>query len=593
MRPVTLLGCSLLIALTACSQLATDPTQEPADLTLAIAHINDHHSNLAAKQQISLRIAGEFTDVEVGGFPRVASKIARLQQRHPDLLKLHAGDAITGDLYYSLFQGDADAHLMREICFDAFTIGNHEFDDGDAHLAEFIRNLQDEQCQTPVLSANVRPEVGTPLAPNHDWELFKPYVIHEIAGHQVAVIGLTIAQKTRQSSQPLPSTAFLDELETARYYIDKLQQQGIGKIVLLTHYGYVNDILLAQRLPEVDVIVGGDSHSLLGDFAQVGLTADGDYPTMVTNLDGDPVCIVQGKDYAQVVGELVVHFSGDKVERCEGRPHLLLGDNFNRNGKLLTGTERTDVLSYIAASDVLSLVEPEPMLQQLLEGYSTRIDELAAQRIAYIPERLCRMDPGEAREASCGDAMQSDLHYLVSKAFLSQSRHADIALQNAGGVRTDLPAGELSIAQVYQLLPFSNTLIHLHMQGHEIKQVLEDAIEYSITPGASTGGYPHGAGIRFTVDMTQPVNHRVSALKVQRNGQWLPLQMDESYIVVTNSFIASGQDGWATFGKVMASDRYQDTYINYAQAFIDFAREQKVLSRPDPSLHSTQRIIQP
>ncbi|MEE2000592.1 5'-nucleotidase C-terminal domain-containing protein [Alkalimonas sp. MEB108] len=593
MRHTTLLGCTLLFALTGCSQSTLHHEQESTDLTLAIAHINDHHSNLAAKQQISLRIAGEFTDVEVGGFPRVATKMARLQQRHPDLLKLHAGDAITGDLYYSLFQGDADAHLMREICFDAFTIGNHEFDDGDAHLAGFIRNLQDEQCQIPVLSANVRPEVGTPLAPNHDWELFQPYVIHDIAGHQVAIIGLTIAQKTRQSSQPLPSTHFLDELETARYYIDKLQQQGIGKIVLLTHYGYVNDILLAQRLPGVDVIVGGDSHSLLGDFAQVGLTADGDYPTMVTNLDGDPVCIVQGKDYAQVVGELVVHFRGDIVERCEGRPHLLVGDNFNRNGELLTGTERAEVLHYITTSDVLSLVEPEPKLQQLLEDYSTRIDELSAQRIAYIPERLCRMDPGEVREESCGDASQSDLHYVVSKAFLNQSRHADIALQNAGGVRTDLPAGELSIAQVYQLLPFSNTLIHLQMHGHEIRQVLEDAIEYSITPGASTGGYPHGAGIRFTVDMTKPVNQRVSALEVQRNGSWQPLLMDESYIVVTNSFIASGQDGWTTFGKVMASERYQDTYINYAQAFIDFAREQQVLIRPDPSLHSTQRIILP
>ncbi|MEN3159633.1 5'-nucleotidase C-terminal domain-containing protein [Alkalimonas sp. NCh-2] len=568
-------------------------TQVSSDLTLAIAHINDHHSNLAAKQQISLRIAGDFIDVEVGGFPRVASKIAQLQQRHPDLLTLHAGDAITGDLYYSLFQGDADAHLMREICFDAFTIGNHEFDDGDAHLATFIRNLHDEQCQTPVLSANIRPEVGTPLAPNHDWELFQPYVIHEIGGHQVAIIGLTIAKKTRQSSQPLPSTAFLDELETARYYIDKLQQRGIGKIVLLTHYGYVNDILLAQRLPGVDVIVGGDSHSLLGDFAQVGLTADGEYPTVVTNLDGAPVCIVQGKDYAQVVGELLVHFKGDAVERCEGRPHLLVGDNFNRNGEPLTEAERTKVLDYIAGSDVLSLVAPEPKLQFLLEGYSTRIEELSAQRIAFIPERLCRMDPGEAREESCGDANQSDLHYVVSKAFLNQSRHADIALQNAGGVRTDLPAGELSIAQVYQLLPFSNTLIHLHMHGHEIKQVLEEAIDYSITPGASSGGYPHGAGIRFSVDLTKPVNQRVSALEVQRHGEWQPLNMDESYIVVTNSFIASGQDGWATFGKVMAAERYQDTYINYAQAFIDFAREQQLLSRPDPSLHSTQRIILP
>ena len=581
-----------LCLLTACSGRIQQQTPE-ADFTLAIAHINDHHSNLAAKQQISLRLAGDFIDVEVGGFPRVAAKISKLEQQHEHLLKLHAGDAITGDLYYSLFQGDADAHMMREVCFDAFVIGNHEFDDGDAHLARFLTALQSDDCRTPVLSANIQPEIGTPLAKTQHWELFRPYVIHQVGEHKVGIIGLTIATKTKQSSQPLPSTLFLNEVDTARFYIEKLRQQGIGKIVLLTHYGYDNDIALAQQLPEVDVIVGGDSHSLLGDFAEVGLTPDGEYPTVVSNLDGDPVCIVQGKDYSQVVGELMVHFSGDIVSHCEGRPHLLVGTNFNLNNEALSDEHDQRVRAFIQQSNTLSLVEPDDKLQQLLESYSVRIDELAAETIAFIPDRLCRMDPGIAREQSCGDATQSDLHSVVSQAFLMQSRRADIALQNGGGVRTDLPAGELSIAQVYQLLPFSNTLIHLEMTGAEIKQVLEDAIDYSQTPGGSLGGYPHGAGIRFDVDLTAAVNERVSQLEVMHQGQWQPMDLTQHYIVVTNSFIASGQDGWATFADVLASGRFQDTYINYAQAFIDYARQKQILSRPDKSMHSTRDIRLP
>lgn len=581
-----LIGTCLL---TACGSTVEQQSYEH-DFTLAIAHINDHHSNLSAKQQISLRLAGEFTDVEVGGFPRVAAKIASLEQQHQHFLKLHAGDAITGDLYYSLFQGDADAHFMREVCFDAFVIGNHEFDDGDAHLANFLRTLRDDDCRTPVISANIQPEIGTPLAENELWELFSPYVIHQLGEHQVGIIGLTVAQKTKQSSQPLASTVLHDEVDTARFYIEELRQLGIGKIVLLTHYGYDNDIALAQQLPEVDVIVGGDSHSLLGNFTEVGLTSDGDYPTMVTNLDGDPVCIVQGKDYSQVVGELIVHFSGDKVAHCEGRPHLLVGSNFNRNGVAVSDEDTHEIQRFIKQSATLSLVKPEPRLQSLLESYSVRIDELAAQSIAMVPERLCRMDPGIAREQSCGEATQSDLHSVVSEAFLRQSRHADIALQNGGGVRTDIPAGELSIAQVYQLLPFSNTLFHLEMTGDEIKQVLEDAIGYSLTPGGSLGAYPHGAGIRFDVDLTAADNNRVSRLEVFQQGEWEPLRAEQSYIVVTNSFIASGQDGWATFADIVASGRYQDTYINYAQAFIDYVQQQKVLERPDPSRHSTRHI---
>ena len=106
-----------------------------------------------------MNIGGEKTRVRSGGFPAVISTFDKLSVGKSNILKLHAGDAITGDLLYTLFRGEADAALMNEVCFDAFALGNHEFDDGDAGFVTFLDFLNKGDCQTPILGANVIPKV--------------------------------------------------------------------------------------------------------------------------------------------------------------------------------------------------------------------------------------------------------------------------------------------------------------------------------------------------------------------------------------------------------------------------------------------------
>lgn len=117
---------------------ATTSTTPTAPSTLKILHINDHHSHLD-EEQMELSIdndQGQSTTYTVsrGGFARVAALIKQLETKTEPQLKLHAGDATTGDLYYTLSKGQADADLMNTVCFDAFTIGNHEFDGKDEGL---------------------------------------------------------------------------------------------------------------------------------------------------------------------------------------------------------------------------------------------------------------------------------------------------------------------------------------------------------------------------------------------------------------------------------------------------------------------------
>ncbi|RUO48788.1 bifunctional metallophosphatase/5'-nucleotidase [Pseudidiomarina aquimaris] len=554
-----------------CAQAPSDIPPAPFELT--VAHVNDHHSNLLPHAGTQLHVMGQDYEVETGGFARVVSQIAAIRAANANVLALHAGDAITGTLFYTIFNGEADAALMNQVCFDAFALGNHEFDNGDKGLKHFLDALAlTQDCRTEVLAANVEPQVGvSPLTPKTRWDSFKPYTIFSVGGEKVGLIGLDIAIKTKNSSQPDATTMFADELATAQYYIAELQQQGIEKIGLLTHIQYKNDLRLAEQLPAVDFIVGGDSHTLLGDYASYGLPTVGPYPMQVTNADGAPVCIAQAWQYSQVVGELKVSFAGDDVASCGGQPHLLVS---------------TDAPEAITRLEGFTAVAPDATAQKMLVTYQDSLDELTQTNIAEVAERLCMKRMGPMTLADCGIGRQSDVHAIVAEAFLASAPQADFALQNGGGVRTDLNAGALTIADAYRLLPFANTLVEVQITGAEVKQVLEQAVEYALSDSGSDGAYPHGAGIRFDVDISAANGERFSNLQVKTVSGWQPLQPEQSYTMITNSFLAGGADGWRLLGDLKQAGLVQDTYVNYAQSFVDWARKIKTIKRPTE--HSTQ-----
>lgn len=566
---------------------------------LTIAHINDHHSHLQA-EDTSMEFNGKSTDVELGGFPRVVSKIKEISQTGKNVVKIHAGDAMTGDLYYTLFKGEADAALMNNVCFDAFALGNHEFDEGDAGLKGFLDYLQDTTCDTPVLAANVLPQIGTPLAPVNQDDYISPYTIKTIGGEQVGLIGIDIKSKTQNSSSPLPTTQFFDEVETAQKYIDELTALGVNKIVLVTHYQYLNDLAMAGQLSGADVIIGGDSHTLLGDFEQYDLNPSGDYPTMSFDKDGNRVCVAHAWQYSYLVGELNVTFNGaGEVTSCSGTPHLLLGDSFQREKEELTGTDLAEVEALIAADPQLSIVEPDAAAAALLAGYSDQVDTMKQQVIGTATEDLClERIPGQGRSQICDvtDTADhgSDISNIVAKAFREMSLTSDIAIQNGGGVRVDIAAGNITLGDAYLLLPFANTLVELSMTGQQIIDVLEDAYDYALDPDGSSGAYPYASGLRWDLDGTQPKGSRFSSVEVQLKGEatWSPISLTTTYKVVTNNYIAGGKDGYLTFGNLPEAAKV-DTYLDYAQSFVDYAEIQGSLSKLPVEEYSTQSYTPP
>lgn len=574
----------------------SDATAEPGgDLSITIAHINDHHSHLQpGSGSADLGTEGGEFDYELGGFPRVAAQIAEIEASADNVVKIHAGDAITGTLFYTLFGGEADAALMNDVCFDMFELGNHEFDATDSALVTFLDYLNDsaDDCSTVTLAANVVPAQGTPLLPTPPVRYLQPYHVMEFGGQRVGFIGLDIAGKTTMSSPPLSTTTFLDEAETAQRYVDELQSLGVENIVLVTHYQYANDLALAEAVTGIDAIVGGDSHTLLGDFSAFGMESSGDYPTMTTNADGEPVCVVQAWQYAAIVGELHLDFADGTLAGCDGTPHLLVG-NFSRTDDAdvttpIEGDELVAIETAIEAIPTVSIIDPDPDSQAILDTFAVQTDALAAEVIGTTAEPLClnRM-PGDtysegicdqnqvAASGAAADVNGGFIQQIVTDAFLARAFRADIALQNAGGVRIAIPAGDISVATAYELLPFSNTLVELDLTGDEIVQSLEEAVAYFVdSPDGGGGSFPYGSAIRWDVDLSQPAGSRFSNIEVRGDdGTWAPIDLEATYVVVTNSFLATGGDGYVTFGAADAEGRVVDTGIDYAQGFIDWLIE--------------------
>lgn len=585
-----------------------EPTYKPLELN--IAHINDHHSQLDAFAATELTLDGVATQVELGGFARQTALFKSVAGTQ-NLLKIHAGDAVTGSLYYTFFKGAVDAQMMNTVCFDAFTPGNHEFDDGDGVLKGFLDELAKGTCKTSVVSSNVVPATGSPLAPTGGTPYLKPYVIKEVDGVKVGMIGITIAGKTVNSSRPLATTQFNDEVMSAQKAIDELKAQGIRHIVAITHQGYDADKALASRLTDVDVIIGGDSHSLLGDFQAVGITtSSGAYPTVITNKSGEPVCIGQAWEYSKAFGLMNVQFNeSGAVKSCGGKSMLLIGDQFKRKDaagawQTVPDAVRTTLMANLAANQPLvKVLRPDAAAVTTLQTYANQVNAEKAKPIGTATEALCLVRvPGESTNRSAGNAgcetgntlaRGSDAAQAVAEAFLFAAKRADFSLQNAGGVRVPVAAGGLSMNTAFTLLPFTNVLVEVELTGREVVAALEDAVANHLDLAQSNGSHPYAAGLRWDLDMSKPKGQRFANVQVRNKttGAWTAIDLAKTYVLVTNDFIASGKDGYTALGTAYNAGRYVNTYLLYTQSFVDYVLAKGTLARPARADYSHQRVV--
>jgi 5'-nucleotidase/UDP-sugar diphosphatase len=577
--------------------------QTTAAFELNILHVNDHHSHLneadfdVDPQYLSSTVDASALTVKYGGFPRLVSLSRSLEASVPNVLKLHAGDALVGTSLFSVYRGIADAEMMNAVCFDAFALGNHEFDDGDSGLADFITVFRNSTTcpNTPVLAANLVAGPESPLLPLQESGAIAPYIIQSFGDQRVGVIGIDIRNKTLLSSSPDEGTTLLDERETAIAQVAELTALGVNKIVLVTHIGLTFDLAWMAGIEGVDVVVGGDSHTLLGADVAPVFMARGEYPIVTTTArqtDGSIVCLVHAWEYGHLLGHLKVEFDDlGNVLSCGGSPIIPF--------EVDAAAPDSDIVkSYLMdLGEAFVEVAEDATAKAALQVYLDALEEKLGDVIANVPEDMCyERIPGEGRSLICTAESTAErggaVCNLVAQAFLAQTPQADVTIQNGGGCRSDIKAGNFTLEDAITLLPFSNTLVTLEITGAQIKIVLEEALENSLN-GGSTGAYPYAAGLRYDVDANKVQGSRISGLEVNirlAEASWSAIDADMLYTVVTNDFLAGGRDGYFEFGRI-AEELVVNTFTEYSQTFIDFAIREGTLLNPPVDEFSTQSFV--
>ena len=284
-----------------------------------------------------------------------------------------------------------------------------------------------------------------------------------------------------------------------------------------------------------------------------------------------------------------VKFDSDgNVKSCFGSPIV----PFYSSIAGLTEEQKSDLDAFLDGPFWKATEPAEDAAEDLAEVVDM-ISDLSNTVIATVPEDICfERIPGQGRSTVCAcsesETMGGGVCNVVAKAFLEVTPTASFALQNGGGCRTDIPSGDFTFGAAYSLLPFSNTLVTLDLTGQQVIDVLNEAFAFSADPTGSSGAYPYGSGIRWTVDYPTPgVTEMTVEVNPRLEGTWEAIDVDATYTLVTNSFIAAGRDGYATF---VSATNVVDTFTEYAQAFVDYAESVGVLEDLPADEYSTQAI---
>ncbi len=492
---------SLAFGLLTASIVALSSSAAFADYELNILHINDFHSRIESINKFDATCSEEEEGKNecFGGAARLKTAIdaRRAALSGKNVLVLNGGDNFQGSLFYTTYKGAAEADFVNLIGFDAMAVGNHEFDDGEEGFASFL-----DKVKLPVLSANVLTGDSSKLK-----DRIKPSVVLDVGGQKIGIVS-AVANDTEETSSPGPSVMIADDVSTITEAVQDLKAQGINKIIALTHVGYPRDIGAIAKIPDVDVVVGAHSHTLLSNTDP---KAEGPYPTMVDNPGGYKVPVVTARSYGKYLGDLVVTFDDNGVvKEAKGDP-ILVDSSFKPDEA--------------AAAKIKEMGAPIEELKKKVVGATTAAIDGTRE--------TCR-----AAECQMGD--------LVADAMLDRvkGQGMSMAITNGGGLRASIQQGDVTMGDVLTVLPFQNTLATFQLKGSDVRDALENGLA-KIEEGA--GRFPQVAGLKYSFDAAKPAGSRLVSVEVKEGEGFVALDPAKTYGVVTNDYTRRGGDGYDIF----------------------------------------------
>jgi 5'-nucleotidase len=553
---------------------------KPVKITLA--HINDTHSYFEPQSlQLQLNIECQSISpyVSNGGFSRIATRAKQLKatalQHNRDFIFVHAGDCFQGTLYFSLFKGKANSDMLNALGIDVMTIGNHELDMGNEPVAAFL-----DRIQFPLLAGNwdLSNEIKTKshhlsgrsnlFSYQADQQTAR-WMTRVVDGEPVAIFGVSL-DKMADISNVDPDTPFINAVETARNTVRAIQKSGINKIILVSHLGFDGDCALAKDVDDISLIIGGHSHTLLGDFSDLGLKKESEYGHQVNGT-----YIVQAGFHSQALGHCDIDFAADgSVSTFKGKNELLIGRRLCIDASLLTANDdeiHAKASLYLTQHENVVVCKKDPILQSLLQDkYIPRVRKLQNTVIAKLAEDMRHIRiPDRQGGSEIAPLVAESFAHMMNK----HGHRVDFAIHNAGGVRTSLHRGNISIGDIAgKLLPFAVPIGVYRIKGKYIAQALEGAINNAINNGVlgtGSGSYPYTYNLNFSYHAERPLGKRIAKLTIytEEDG-WNDIDHDMIYCGSSSAYTMKGKEGYEAL-TMMEGDGIV-TQHSMADCFIDF-----------------------
>ena len=391
------------------------------DVKLTILHTNDTHGHLLPFSYPDIVSADSMVSLvkvrrNIGGAARRATLVKRLKaETKHTTLTIDSGDICDGTPFSTEYHGDADIAAMNAIGYDFACPGNHEYNNTPAQVRKMVA-----EAKFPLLSANSTVK-GTKET------VYTPYVIKEIDGVKIAFFGLmTYDART----YPAAKEAFEMEkpIETARKLVPELKKQA-DLVIAVTHIGVEEDIELAAAVPEIDVIVGGHSHTLVPKPLLIP------HPTDLNPNSVHGTIVVQAHQWGGVLGKLNLTFHKEPNESWTVSKY---------DGELM------------------------PILPSLAE------DEHTAAVVAKYWEPI-RAKYGEVigkADADFTEIGDNQAEYNLVADAVREQTGADFDMENQGGVRAPIVRGVITYGDMVNVDPFGNTIVLFKATGRQIKAIL-------------------------------------------------------------------------------------------------------------------------
>lgn len=445
----------------------------PTEKKITIVSINDLHGALLSEGSND------------GGIVQIAGYIEELRRHNPNTIVIDVGDAFQGRAISNLFYGESVIDCYNAMGIDCLAVGNHEFDWG----VDVLKDLMD-RADFPFLSANVVYD-----------DLFEPYIVKNIDGVNIQIIGLTteltpeIVEKKR-----IEGFQFTDAGEA----IKNNYNESCDVVVIAGHMGVEDEnsegfIALKNSGVNADVFLGGHTHE-------------------GANWRYDNCTFMEAYAYGTAMGVV----------------NLTIRDS-----------EIVEVSSEVIN---VTLDYESEMVSDIVNEYYSMVEEEMERVIAYSPSQLRRNSNGES-------ALGNWICDVMRQAF-----DADVALTNSGGIRADLEPGAVTVGDIFSIMPFDNTVALVELTGSQLREALEIGIATDES-GELLHGIVQVSGLNFTYGDDE-------VIEVYVGGK--PLKNNEKYIVATNSFMASGGDGYYIFEEgnnlVDTGVLVRDLLLQYAEA---------------------------